>query len=380
MGDEHSEIGTIPMPPTRAPAVRPETLRTLEELAADRLIDAASIPGLREIARRYAVAVPPTLAALIDRSDPHDPIARQIVPSAAEAFDHPDERADPIGDEAHSPVEGVVHRYPDRALLKLVHTCPLYCRFCFRREVVGPGGSSLLGEAKLDAALAYLRSQPGLREVIMTGGDPLTLSARRVREVTERLAAIPHLETLRWHTRVPIATPELVDGEMIAALLAGGNLVTVWMAIHTNHVAELGEAARAAITRLAGAGIPLLGQTVLLKGVNDDAEVLAELFRELVRLRVRPYYLHHPDLARGTSHFRLSLAEGQAIYARLRGRLGGPAIPTYVLDIPGGHGKVAVAASALAAATETEDRDGSRVIVVAPNGSRHLYPPDRTGK
>ncbi|MGL5363028.1 MAG: lysine-2,3-aminomutase-like protein [Bosea sp. (in: a-proteobacteria)] len=318
------------------------TLKSVPELVAAGFVAGAEAAALQGVGSRYAVAVTPAMAALIDRADAHDPIARQFIPHAAELVHLPGELADPIGDEAHSPVPGVVHRYPDRALLKLVHACPVYCRFCFRREMVGPGGKALTGDA-LDAAIAYLASQPAIWEVVMTGGDPFTLSARRVREITRRLEAIPHLKVIRWHSRVPVVAPEKITTDYARALRARGK--ATWVGIHANHPRELTEEAKAALARLADAGNVLVSQSVLLRGVNDDVETLEALMRGFVENRVKPYYLHHPDMAPGTSHFRLGLAEARALVKALRGRVSGLCQPVHVLDLPGGHGKVPVAPS-----------------------------------
>ena len=322
------------------------TLRSVAELEATGLTQGADLAVLEEVAARYAVAVTPDMVRLIDRADTNDPIARQFLPDARELEHRPGERPDPLDEERLSPVPGIVHRYPDRVLLKLTHVCPVYCRFCFRREVVGPGGPQALAGDALDAALAYIAATPAVWEVILTGGDPFMLSPRRIREVTRRLAAVPHVKVLRWHTRVPVADPDRVTVELVTALGAGDK--AVYVALHANHPRELTEAARAACARLADAGIALLGQTVLLKGINDDAETLAALLRALVAARVKPYYLHHLDAAPGTSHFRVSIAEGHRLMRSLRGRVSGLAQPTYVLDIPGGHGKVPIGPQYLA--------------------------------
>src|SRR5262249_43394487 len=212
------------------------------------------------------------MAELIDPTDPDDPIARQFIPDAAELETRREERADPIGDKTHSPVEGIVHRYTDRVLLKLVHVCPIYCRFCFRREMVGPRGKQL-SPAALDAALAYIRAHTEIWEVILTGGDPLVLSARRLGAVVRALAAIEHVKIVRVHTRVPAVAPERITPALIRALKADGK--TTYVALHANHPRELTSAARAACARIIDAGIPMLSQTVLLKGVNDNVETLA---------------------------------------------------------------------------------------------------------
>lgn len=320
--------------------------------------------ALAEVAARYAVAITPAMEALIDPNDPHDPIAAQFRPDARELEIAPGELSDPIGDGAHTPVKGVVHRYPDRCLLKLVHVCPVYCRFCFRREMVGPDGDGALTGEELDAALAYIESQPSIWEVILTGGDPFLLSARRAHVITERLAAIPHVKIIRWHTRVPVADPLRVTPDLVSALRTDG--ATTYVVLHSNHPRELTEQARAAIARIVDAGVPMLSQTVLLKGVNDDADTLEALMRGLVEARVKPYYLHHLDKARGVSHFRCTIAEGQELTAELHRRASGLAQPSYVLDIPGGHGKAPL--------TRSDVRDtGEGLEIRDPQGVWRIY-------
>ncbi|WP_236899402.1 lysine-2,3-aminomutase-like protein [Devosia sp. SL43] len=333
------------------------------------LVDAglvADATGLDAVAAKYAIGITPAVAALIDADDPTDPIARQFVPSTRELITTPDERADPIGDLTHSPVEGIVHRYPDRVLLKAVHVCPVYCRFCFRREMVGPQGLGTLTGPELDAAVGYVAEHPKIWEVILTGGDPLVLSPRRLRELMERLAAIEHVKIVRFHTRVPVVEPERIDAAMIAALKASGK--TTYLAVHANHPREFSQDARAAIGRLVDGGIALISQSVLLRGVNDDVETLAALMKAFVENRVKPYYLHHLDLAPGTSHFRVGIAEGQALVTALRGRISGLAQPTYVLDIPGGHGKADIGAASIVG--------GDGCFTVRDwQGGEHSYPP-----
>lgn len=298
------------------------------------LVDGARAGVLEQVAAGFRIRLTPAM-----RQAAADPgVAAQFVPDARELLIRPEELADPIGDAAHSPVPGLTHRYPDRVILHVTKTCEVYCRFCFRREVVGESGN--LPEADLARALDHIAATPAIREVILTGGDPMVLSARRIAALMARLAAIPHLDLVRFHTRVPVVAPGRIDAEMLAALRP--ERLAVWVVVHTNHAGELTTEACAALARLADAGVPLLSQTVLLRGVNADAGVLEALFRALLRNRVKPYYLHHCDLARGTGHFRTSIAEGRAIMAALRGRLSGTALPRYVLDLPGGHGKVAL--------------------------------------
>jgi lysine 2,3-aminomutase len=344
---------------------RRRTLRTPGELAAAGLIAQHEIDALEPVAARYAIALTPAIAGLIDPNDAADPIARQFVPSASEIQIQPYERADPIGDERHSPVKGIVHRYTDRVLLKLTYVCPVYCRFCFRREMVGPGEDQVLGGADLDAALSYIAGHPEIWEVILTGGDPFMLSPRRLAEVTARLSAIAHVKILRWHTRMPVADPERVSDELAHAITSPK---TSYVAVHVNHPRELTEAARGAVSRLIAAGCVLLSQSVLLKGVNDDIETLEALMRVLVEARIQPYYLHHMDLAPGTSHFRISIAEGQALMRELRARASGLCQPHYVLDIPGGYAK------ALLTPCEAETSGASHRIADA-QGHWHDYPP-----
>ncbi|MGU3655727.1 MULTISPECIES: lysine-2,3-aminomutase-like protein [unclassified Methylobacterium] len=343
-----------------------QALRSADDLLSAGLISGAEAEALGAVLARYAVSVTPDMAELIDPQDPDDPIGRQFVPRAEEAVATPEERADPIGDAAHAPVTGIVHRYPDRVLLKPLHVCPVYCRFCFRREMVGPDGLGTLTDAELDTALAYIAQDPRIWEVVLTGGDPFALSPRRLGVIAERLAAIPHVRVMRVHTRVPVVKPDLVSDALVQALKRFGR--AVFVAIHANHPREFTAAASAACARLVDAGIPLVSQSVLLRGVNDEAATLEALMRVLVENRIKPYYLHHGDLAPGTGHLRTGVPEGQELMRALRGRLSGLAQPTYVLDIPGGHGKVPIGPGYL-----RETGDGVRVT--DPNGQDHAYPP-----
>lgn len=339
------------------------SLTTPAALAEAGLLAADDLPGLAGVAERYAIGITPVLASL---SRAHPAVALQFVPSADELVVSPAERTDPIGDHAHSPVKGIVHRYPDRLLLMPTLSCAVYCRFCFRRESVGEAG--VLSNAEMAAALDYIRATDSVWEVILTGGDPLTLSARRLGEILTALDTIPHVKTIRIHTRVPVAAPERIDAALLEVLTALSK--PVYVGIHCNHAAELTPEVRAACGHLAGAGIPLLAQTVLLKGVNDSVDVLDALFRALVEARVRPYYLHQLDLAPGTGHFRVPVAEGQRLVQALRGRLSGLALPTYILDIPGGAGKVPAGADYM-----SPEGDGT-FLVRDPNGATHAYAPD----
>ena len=341
-------------------------LSTIEGLVDAGLLDRERLAELSRVAARYAVAVTPAVAAAMASASAADPLARQFLPDLRELERRTDETADPIADEANSPVPGIVHRYPDRVLLKVASVCPVYCRFCFRREAVGPDLGRSLAADEIGAALAYIRATPAIWEVILTGGDPLILSPRRIGEITSTLAAIGHVKVLRWHSRVPVVSPERVTDELVGALKSTAQ--AVYVALHANHPRELTPAARTACARLVDHGIVMVSQSVLLAGVNDDAATLEALMRAFVEARVKPYYLHHLDRAPGTSHFRTSIAEGLALTRQLRGRLSGIAQPTYVLDLPGGHGKMPIGPHYLAPAAA-----GGHYSIADYRGVAHDY-------
>lgn len=319
-------------------------------------LSAKDMSALEDVARQYAIGITPAVAATIKHA--HDPVGLQYVPQAAELKTTPEEMRDPIGDDEHSPVKGIVHRYPDRVLLKIAQACAVYCRYCFRREMIGPKADALTQDDAAKA-LEYVRTHKDIWEVILTGGDPLVLSTRQVTAVMDNLDAISHVEVIRIHSRVPVADPARITPELCAALKREK---AVYVVVHINHENEITPAVERAFKMLRDADCVLLSQSVLLKGVNDDPQVLENLFRKLVALRVKPYYLHHPDLARGTSHFRLPIKRGQDIMRVLLGRVSGLAQPTYMLDIPGGHGKIPL--------TPTYLKDD---IVEDYQGHRHFY-------
>jgi lysine 2,3-aminomutase len=336
------------------------SLRTL-----DALVQADLVPGdpeLVAVAQRFAVGLTEHVVAQLRQEGGAGPLARQYLPTVAELAIQPQERADPIGDAAHAPVSGLVHRYPDRVLLKAVHVCPVYCRFCFRREQVGPEGE-MLDRPALDAALAYIAENPGIREVILSGGDPLVMSPGRLAPMVQAIGTLSHVDLLRVHTRVPVVDPSRITAELIAALKSGP---TPWLVLHVNHASELLGAERA-IGDLVDAGIPMLSQSVLLAGVNDSVSALEELFRALLKLRIKPYYLHQGDQAQGTGHFRVPIEKGQDLMRSLRGRVSGMALPTYMLDIPGGFGKVPVG-------PVYAKREGENWVVQDPQGQDHPVP------
>ncbi len=331
------------------------------DLVPDGLISPADAAALRPVTDTFRMRITPQMRTAITRAD--DGVGLQFVPDRRELHVLPSELTDPIGDGAHSPTKGITHRYPDRVIFHVTQVCEVYCRFCFRREVVGENG--VLPAGDVAAALDYIRRTPAINEVILTGGDPLSLSPRRLSEITTALAAIPHVGLMRIHTRVPVVAPNRITPEMIAALTAPG--LQTWLVLHTNHPQEFIPEAVAALDLLRTAGVPLLSQSVLLRGLNDSVAVLKSLFTTLLRLGVKPYYLHHCDLARGTSHYRTTIAAGRALMRALRGQISGSALPTYVLDIPGGFGKVPITADYFDGGAD------GRWQVTDPNGGTHIY-------
>lgn len=340
-------------------------IRGTAALIAAGLASPADRAALDGVEARYATLIPPAFRALI--AHPDDPIGRQVVPHPDELLTGVHEHRDPIGDEALSPVPGIVHRYADRALLKPLLVCPLYCRFCFRREHVGPDGG-LLDEAALERALDWLRAHPAVTEVILTGGDPLMLSPRRLGRIVSALDAMAHLQTIRIHSRLPVADPARLT-EALAGTLETEK--SMWLVVHVNHAAELTAESRAALRRVQSRGVPVLGQSVLLRGVNDSEAALEALLRAMVAARVKPYYLHQLDPAPGTARFHVPIAEGRRLLAALRGRVTGLAWPTYVLDIPGGHGKVPIGPDYIAADASVVRDPGGHPHVLA-TGAREV--------
>jgi len=314
------------------------------------------------VGAEYAIGLSAHVAELAGKSQA---VARQYVPDGRELVSRLEELGDPIGDDVYSPVKGVVHRYPDRVLLKACQVCAVYCRYCFRREMVGQDSDPVLSHEEMVRALDYIRSRPEIWEVILTGGDPFVLSPRQLAVIMQGVAAMDHVKVIRFHTRVPVADPRRVGADLCEVLAASNQ--AVYVALHINHADEITPEVEAAIADLHKAGCVLLSQSVLLRGVNDNAQTLEDLLRALVALRVKPYYIHHPDMARGTGHFRLSIAEGQAIMRDLLGRVSGLCQPSYMLDIPGGYGKVPVNPYYL------EQGDKGEIVVEDYQGNRHLY-------
>ncbi|MCB9582170.1 MAG: KamA family radical SAM protein [Polyangiaceae bacterium] len=299
---------------------------TPEEMSGAQAAERAGLP----------ISVTPYYLSLCDATDPACPIRRQVVPHASESVETPGDLRDPLGEEAHQVAPELIQRYPDRALLLLTDRCAVYCRFCTRSRIVGSGGGAR-SLSRLSPAFEYLRAHPEVRDVIVSGGDPLALSTDKLVRVLEKLRAIDSIETIRLATRVPVALPQRISAELVKALRA---FHPIWVMTHFNHPKELTPEACRALRRLADAGFPVMNHSVLLAGVNDDAAVLAELFRGLVRQRARPYYLLQADPVRGTGHLRTPLQRGIDIMEALQGRLSGIAIPKLIVDTPGGFGKV----------------------------------------
>ena len=293
--------------------------------------------GLTMGAERFAVSVTPHFAALMNPSDPGCPIRRQVVPTADEFTVSRGDMEDPCGEDHDAAVEGLIHRYPDRVLLLALDTCASYCRYCTRSRLVSQGNLDALPR-RMDDILAYLRAHEEVRDVLLSGGDPLLMSENRLDVLLGSLREIEHIELLRIGSRVPGFLPQRITPELAAVLRRH----RVWLSLHFSHPAELTAEVAAACDLLADHGIPLGSQTVLLRGVNDDAEVLKKLFHGLVTMRVRPYYLYQADPVVGTGHLRTTIGTGLEIMRKLRGHTSGYAVPTYVVDAPGGGGKIPV--------------------------------------
>ncbi len=290
--------------------------------------------ALDEVARRFDVRITPAVLETIQ--SPADPVALQYLPDIRELDISPEERDDPIGDHVHSPVKGIVHRHRGRVLLKASSVCAVNCRFCFRKNMLGAPAATLNWK-EMDAALSYIAQHPEISEVILTGGDPLVLSSKRLDYLLGRLEQMDHVKIMRIHSRVPVAAPERLNTTFLELL---NRKKPLYMVLHVNHVQEITPEVEKALFALHKSGVVLLSQSVLLKGVNNNTMALENLFSRLLELRVKPYYLHHPDLVPGTGHFRLAIEEGQKLMRALRSRVSGLALPNYVLDIPGGYGKI----------------------------------------
>lgn len=322
----------------------------------------------------FPISITPYYLGLIRASDPACPIRRQVVPAVAEQFFAESDLRDPLGEEAHQVAPELVQRYPDRALLLATDRCSVYCRFCTRSRMVGQGGG-VRSSDRLAQAFEYLRAHPEVKDVIVSGGDPLVMATNKLVSLLQRLRGIESIETIRLATRVPVTLPQRIQDELLAALRPFHPL---WVMTHFNHPRELTEESRAACIALADAGFPVMNQTVLLSGVNDDAETLTALFRGLVKVRVRPYYLLQMDPVRGTSHLRTPLRKGEEIMRQLTGHLSGIALPKFIVDTPGGFGKVPAGPSFVVERGEGYTRfqspRGNLVDYFDPPGSQSSQP------
>ena len=334
-------------------------LTRIIDLSEDEILD---ITGNRDI---FPIAVTPYYLSLINRTNPLQPLRRTVIPVTAERLHTAGEAEDPLGEDDNSPVPALVHRYPDRVLFLVTGFCSTYCRYCTRSRVVGHSGSNVFNISQLDGAINYIEKNPSIRDVLLSGGDPLTLSDERLEWLLSRLRRIPHVEMLRIGTKAPVVLPQRITPSLTRMLKRYHPL---WMSIHFTHPDELTPETAQACERLSDAGIPLGSQTVLLKGINDDVDVIRRLVHGLLRLRVRPYYLYQCDPIVGSAHFRTPVEEGLKIIKGLRGHTSGYAVPTYVIDAPGGGGKVPLLPDYLAG------RDGDDLILKNYEDRFYRYP------
>lgn len=347
-----------------------KTIDNGKDMYKEGLISEDQVESINKITEKFSAKIPPSYLNAIKENNESDPIWRTVIPTEEELNIKDEELLDPIGDETFTPVSGVTHRYPDRLLLKVTHTCAVYCRYCFRRYAVSNPENNLKKE-ELSEAFDYIEKSKDVWEVILTGGDPLTLGNKKIKEILTRLRSIDHIKVIRFHTRVPVVLPSRIDEELLDILEGEGDerFKPIYIVTHINHAQEITDEVREACYKLTRRGIPLLNQCVLLKGTNDKPEIMEELLRKLIEVRIKPYYIHQGDYAQGTAHFRTTVKEGQDLMRQLRGRVSGICQPTYVLDIPGGYGKVPIGPNYL----ETTDQENW--IVEDYLGKNHEYPP-----
>ena len=294
--------------------------------------------GIAGSGTKLTMSIPPYFASLIDPENPNCPIRKQSIPQHYELETTPDEMADPCGEDKNSPVHGLVHRYPDRVLFLVNEMCAMYCRYCTRSRMVGDGHRTLSMQT-YNTAFEYIRAHKEIRDVLISGGDPLTLSDRVLEHIIKTLKSIPHVEFVRIGTRIPVTLPQRVTSELVNMLK---KYSPIWMSIHFNHPREVTKRVKFACDLIADSGIPMGSQTVLLKGINDNAAVMKKLMHELLKIRVRPYYIYQCDPILGSKHFRTPVSVGIEIMEKLRGHTTGYAVPTYVIDGPGGGGKIPI--------------------------------------
>ncbi|MCM8801580.1 MAG: KamA family radical SAM protein [Candidatus Omnitrophica bacterium] len=312
---------------------------TLEELERVIQLIPEEKEGIKRANGRLSMAITPYWLTLIDPQDPHCPLRRQAIPMINEFMVGPHEMSDPCAEDRDSPVPYLVHRYPDRVLLLATEHCAMYCRHCTRRRLVGKDKESNYSGAKFDLAIQYIKSNRKIRDVLISGGDPLVLEDEEIEDLIQRVRSIPHVEFLRIGTRVPVTLPQRISDGLIKMLK---KYSPIWISIHFNHPKEITKRCKIACDMLADNGFPLGSQTVLLKGINDRPYIMKKLMHELLKIRVRPYYIYQCDPVKGTQHFRTPVAVGINIMEKLRGYTTGYAVPTYVIDAPGGGGKIPI--------------------------------------
>jgi lysine 2,3-aminomutase len=339
-------------------------IRQLDQLERMLTLSAAERTAVEMSPSKLPVGITPYFMSLLSRDDPNDALRRTVVPTVAEFTHAPEEADDPLGEDEQSPVPGLVHRYPDRVLLLVLDFCSTYCRYCTRSRVVGHG-AIYPSRSRLERAIDYIRSNPAIRDVLISGGDPLTLNDERLNWLLSRLRDIPHVEIIRIGTKVPAVLPQRITPNLVRVLRRHHPL---WMSLHFTHPAECTPEAYRACERLANAGIPLGSQTVLLKGVNDSVETMKALCHHLLRMRVRPYYIYQCDPITGSSHFRTAVEKGLEIIRGLRGHTTGYAVPTYVIDAPGGGGKIPLMPNYV------EGREGDRLLLRNYCDRQYRYP------
>ena len=340
------------------------SIKSLPELERHLNLSQEERAGVLLSGNKLAMAITPHFFNLVDRDDPDCPIRRQVIPRIEETWENDEEMADPCGEDSHMPVPGLVHRYPDRVLFLVTDRCASYCRYCTRSRVVSGAGEQGL-ETSFEAAYEYLEEHAEIRDVLLSGGDPLLFSDAKLEKILSRLHAIGHIEFIRIGSRVPIFLPQRITPELCQMLRKYHPL---FLSIHTNHPRELTTEVRDALSHLGDHGIPMGNQSVLLRGVNDDPETMKALVHKLLRCRVRPYYLYQCDLIQGSSHLRAPVASGVEIIESLRGHTTGYAVPQYVIDAPGGGGKVPVNPNYVL------ERDSHHTLIRNYEGKKYSYP------
>ena len=314
-------------------------VRTLDTISKILVLTPQEEEGIKKSNGRLSMAITPYWVTLMDEADPECPIRRQAIPLIEEFQFGANEFVDPCAEDRDSPVSGLVHRYPDRVLLLATEQCAMYCRHCTRRRLVGEKQAHPLNSKTLDVEVDYIKANKKIRDVLISGGDPLMLEDDELEEVLKKVSSIPHVEFVRLGTRVPVTLPQRITEPLVAMLK---KYAPLWVSIHFNHSKEISKRCKVACDMLADAGIPLGSQTVLLKGINDKPYIMRKLMHDLLTIRVRPYYIYQCDPVRGTAHFRTPVAVGINIIEKLRGFTSGYAVPTYVVDAPGGGGKIPV--------------------------------------